>query len=201
SASRRRVCVTEIRDPQNQTLTLTYDGSLRLVAVTDALGQVSTLSYEDTDPLHITKVTDPFGRFARFEYTGGKLTRITDVIGLTSEFTYEAGDFIGALTTPYGTTHFAQGLNGTNPWVEETDALGGKQRCESGYSTDLPITEPAENVPTGFAAHNQNLHGFVTMHWSKRAMMLYPGDPTKAELTRWLRDAATNTIVNIPHSV
>jgi hypothetical protein len=48
-------------------LTFTWDASLRLVAATDALGQVTTISYEHTDPLKITKVTDPFGRFATFE--------------------------------------------------------------------------------------------------------------------------------------
>lgn len=200
STSPRRTFLTEIRDPQGQTLTFTYDASLRLVAATDALGQVSTVSYEDADPLKVTKVTDPFGRFAQFEYTGGKLTRITDVIGLTSEFTYGTGDFIDSMTTPYGTWTFAQGLNGANVWAEATDPLGGKERVEYGLTTSLPTTEPAANVPAGFSGHNQDLHAFITLHWPKRALMLAGPDATFARQTRWLRNTAINRVVPIPHS-
>ena len=61
----RRIFLTQVVDPQGQTLTFTHDGTLRLVAVTDALGQVATLAYADSvDPLRITPVTDPFGRSA-----------------------------------------------------------------------------------------------------------------------------------------
>ena len=161
STSPRRTFLTEIRDPQGHTLTFTYDASLRLVAATDALGQVSTVSYEDGDPLKVTKVTDPFGRFARFEYTAGKLTRITDVIGLTSEFTYEAGDFINSLTTPYGTWTFAHGLNGANVWAEATDPVGGKERVEYGLTSTLPAVEPAAdgaNRVRDLQRHLERLH-------------------------------------------
>jgi RHS repeat-associated protein len=200
STSPRRIFLTELRDPLGQTLTFTYDGSLRLVAATDALGQVSTVSYEDTDPLKITKVTDPFGRFATFQYTGGKLTRITDVIGLNSDFAYQTGDFINGLTTPYGTTTFAHGVVGANTWAEMTDALGGKERVEYGWSEVLPQTEPAANVPTGFTLQNEMLWNYLSLHWTKRAMMFYPGDQTKARQTKWLIDQASNYVVNVPHS-
>ena len=36
--------LTRIVDAQGNALTLTYDSSLRLVAVTDAMGQVTTLA-------------------------------------------------------------------------------------------------------------------------------------------------------------
>ena len=44
--SGRRILLTDVIDPQGLTLHLTYDANLRLVAVTDAVGQVTTLSYE-----------------------------------------------------------------------------------------------------------------------------------------------------------
>ena len=133
--SPRKVFLTKIIDPQGNTLTFTYDGSLRLVAAQDALGQVTTISYEHpTDPLKITKVTDPFGRFATFEYdtSSGMLTRITDTIGIQSSFTYaSAGDFVTSLTTPYGTTSFSMGLNSPHPrFLEAVDPLGGRERLE-----------------------------------------------------------------------
>jgi YD repeat-containing protein len=77
------------------------------------IGQVTTLVYGlAADIFKITKVTDPFGRSARFSYDSShRLIEITDVIGLTSEFTYDAStssDFIVHLKTPYGITSFTK---------------------------------------------------------------------------------------------
>src|SRR5581483_10298803 len=51
-----RVFLTDIIDIRGQAVHLTYDGQFRLTAITDALGQVTTISYElPSDPLKITK--------------------------------------------------------------------------------------------------------------------------------------------------
>ena len=51
-----------------------FNSGVRLLAITDALGQVTTLSYDlPSDPLKITQVTDPFGR--RSSATLGLRTR------------------------------------------------------------------------------------------------------------------------------
>ena len=71
---------------------------------------------------------------------------------------------------------------------------------EYGWSNALPQTEPAADVPTGFALQNVSLHTYLTLHWTKRAMMLFPGDHTKARQTHWLIQPASNHIVNVPHS-
>jgi YD repeat-containing protein len=78
----RKILLTELIDPQGNTLTFTYDASFRLVAVTDATGQVTTLAYESSsDPLLLTKITDPFGRTALLGYDGnGRLISITDAV-------------------------------------------------------------------------------------------------------------------------
>ena len=83
-------------------------GTFRLIAIADAVGQVTTLAYDSSaDPNLLTKVTDPFGRFATLTYDGmGRLTGITDVAGLPSTFSCGHGDFIVSMTTPYGTTTF-----------------------------------------------------------------------------------------------
>jgi YD repeat-containing protein len=116
----RKIFLTEILDPFGNAVTLTYDGNLRLVAITDAIGQVTTLTYGNTNDLYkITRVTDPFTRFADFAYDSlGRLTNITDVIGLNSRFVYEGtGDFINSLITPYGTNTFTATAGGTNSGV------------------------------------------------------------------------------------
>ena len=67
ATSPRRIFLTESFDPQGQRILLTYDSQRRLVSLTDAIGQVTTIAYEyPGEPLRITKVTDPFGRAASF---------------------------------------------------------------------------------------------------------------------------------------
>jgi RHS repeat-associated protein len=204
----RKVFLTRIQDPQGNVLTFTYDSSLRLTAVTDAIGQVTTFSYELTaDPLKITKVTDPFGRFARFEYGAGKLVKVTDVVGLDSQFEYGSGDFMTALVTPYGRTTFERFEQGRRFWLQATDPLGAKERLEYvNASTDaisdeeaiavIPYYLPPELIPPGFDP------GFYangiyrnTFFWDKRASALYPGQYSKAKLIHWLHGInATETV-------
>ncbi|HYG22075.1 MAG TPA: RHS repeat-associated core domain-containing protein [Verrucomicrobiae bacterium] len=101
--------LSQVMDSAANAVTLTYGGQ-GLAAITDAIGQVTTISYgyppENPTNLFnmITKVTDPFGRSATFEYVIGGipfpnvdstnhldtafLVKITDVLGLESQFTY-----------------------------------------------------------------------------------------------------------------
>ena len=186
----RRIYLTKIKDPQGNTVNLSYSyeaPGLRLASATDAIGQITTFSYESTDPLRITKVTDPFGRFAQFEYdTSGRLKKITDVIGITSEFTYGASDFVSTLTTPYGTTSFVTGQDGTTRWLETTDPLGAKERYEFSDSTPQ-IANTEAVVPAGMGIYNGYLWARNTFYWDKRAMALFPlKDYTKARIYHWL---------------
>jgi RHS repeat-associated protein len=200
----RRIFLTEMIDPQGASARYVYDDSLRLVAAADAIGQVTTLSYDlPSDPLKITRVTDPFGRFATFDYDpGGRLSRITDVIGLSSDFAYEGNGFISALTTPYGTTRFAAGQNGADRWIEATDPLGGVERVEfiNGHTNVVPSVDPTEAVPAGFAGANHHLDTAISFYWDKRAMALAPGDYTKAEVTHWLWESGTRRASGIPRA-
>lgn len=209
----RAVLRSQLIDPRGQSLHFTYDAQFRLVAVTDALGQVTTLSYElPSDPLKITKVTDPFGRFATLMYdSAGRLSSITDVIGLTSSFVYGTNDFIDALVTPYGRTTFRHetNINGitVDRWaIEATDPLGATERLEWLWSVpSLPATAPASEVPTGFDDLNTGLNEFVSLYWDKRVMSIAPGDPTKATQTRWNWSSLYNYgypfTVSVPSSI
>jgi len=186
-ASPRKVFMTESRDPQGNKLSFIYDSQLRLVAVVDAIGQVTTLSYDlSQDPLKITKVTDPFGRSAALQYdASGRLESITDVVGLTSSFTYGSADFISSLTTPYGTTRFEWAASGANRWIQATDPLGGVERYhyQNDHSTLIAEFDPAGTQPPGW--HPVPLPKALTFHWSKRLMALAPLDYNKAEQIHW----------------
>jgi len=148
-AASRRLFLTEVNDPQGNKIILQYDSTPahegRLLRIIDALGQQTTLSYEEPgSPFLVTKVTDPFGRFARFHYetaaNGDKcLKRITDAIGIEPSFEYNDKGEIVALTTPYGTTTFdfqsPMNTAGLWAWIEATDPHGDKERIEN-YFTD-----------------------------------------------------------------
>ena len=190
----RKIFMTQTIDSAGNSVTINYDSTFRITAITDALGQVTTLSYElSGDPLKITKVAEPFptGRSATFTYTNGQLTTITDEIGIQSIFTYAADgtNFISSLQTPYGTTNFSTGQSGTNKWIEMTDPLGGKERVE--YRDSAPginATDAAGTVPAGFT--NSGLDVANTFYWDKKAIEMYPPvngvyDYTKARITHW----------------
>ena len=177
----RKVFLTAVRDPQGNALTFTYDSTLRLVSVADALGQVTTLLYENGDPLRITRVTDPFGRTATFTYDGsGRLQSITDLLGLTSSFTYVSGDVVSTVTTPYGKTTVVAGeAEGLKRWVQTTDPNGGKERVQYGASSVIG-TEP---TPAMLTVANNNHHN--SSYWDKRAMEVAPANPASATDYLW----------------
>jgi YD repeat-containing protein len=183
----RRIFMTQMVDPTGNTVAIGYDASFRVTTITDALGQVTNVSYElPADPLKVTRVTDPFGRFATFEYTNGQLTKITDEIGIQSQFTYTTGtDFIESLATPYGMTTFVSGENGTNRWIEMTDPLGGKERVE--YRDQAPGISASDPVaPNAAGITNAGLDMANTFYWDKKAMLVAPGDYTQAKIKHWL---------------
>ncbi len=194
-----RVFLTRRVDPAGNAVTFTYDASLRLIAVTDAIGQVTTLTHAHaTDPMKITKVTDPFGRTAVLAYNAaGELERLTDMIGLTSTFTYDAAEFITAMVTPYGTNTFTkvQGTPIYNRTVTATDPLGQQERIQFIEPIDLPTTAPSVpaavtvgGVSVPFRAETARLGFRNSFFWSKQAMQQAPGDVRVARNYRWYTD-------------
>ena len=212
----RNVFLTQIVDPVGNTLTFTYDSYNRLVAAKDALGQVTTISYGSTNisnPLfyQVTQVTDPFGRSATFTYNASsQLSQITDIIGISSKFNYglsDSGtyDFINSLTTPYGTTIFAEGtnaLNGYSLWLQATDPQGQTERMEyDDVISTSAISDLNQPPPTNIVTADPYLYARNSFFWSKKAMQLYPGDYTKATIYHWLHTADINVCSDTEGSV
>jgi RHS repeat-associated protein len=184
----RRVFMTQMIDPQGNAVQIGFDGSFRVTTLTDAIGQVTTFSYEHpSDTLKVTKVTDPFGRFATFAYDGSdRLSLITDPVGITSQFNYDAGDFIQSMTTPYGTTSFEKGESGRTRWLVTTYPNGEKERVEyneTPAATGIAVSEPA--VPAGMGVVNNYLHYRNTFFWNRDVYARFPNDYSKAYLYHW----------------
>jgi RHS repeat-associated protein len=199
SAFPRKVFLSRVVDPMGNGISFSYDSSLRLIAVTDAIGQVTTLSYTlSADPLKITKVTDPFGRFAMFDYNASaQLMKITDTAGITSQFGYGNGDFINTLTTPYGDTTFTYGdtanggATGTTRWLEVVDPSGAHERTE--YRDAAPGIADSEPIaPTGMSLFNTALTARNSFYWDKKAMQEAGGIYPKAKIIHWLHAADIN---------
>lgn len=196
--SSRKIFLTQLIDPYGNAVSLSYDAHLRVITITDAISQATTISYDHpTDILKITKVTDPFGRFATFGYdASGRLIKITDVIGLTSELTYDVdgandskSDFIVKLKTPYGDTTFTKEAEpGNTRSLETIYPDGDRDRVEYHQSFGLGIltSDPAQNVPHGMLTHNDFLEFRNTYYWSKKAYAAAYPDYTKAKIYHWL---------------
>lgn len=193
----RRTFLSSVTDPQGNTVTLSYDSQNRLTALTDALGQVTTLTYAHaTDPLLVTRVTDPFGRFATIGYDAqGRLASLTDVLGLTSTFGFTGtADVITSMTTPYGTTTFtlSEGGAGQQRAIMATDPLGEREKIEfRDAAPGIPASESV--VPAGMTLSPFNLwmNHRNTFSWDKKAMRLHEGDYTKAVIYHWVHNAST----------
>jgi len=255
----RNVFLTQEVDPQGNAVTLTYDTNLLIVAITDAIGQVTTLTYGlpsmsigtngfvDADPYKITKVTDPFGRVATFDYEPTVINwnfsficqnndppvimanpvlewflyKVTDVLGLSSEFNYYGTDvvfcatcphntnivcqaqqyyedLIVALTTPYGTTSFAQGGSGTTRFLETTYPDRSRDRVEFNQTLNLiPDADPQATVPQGMSVFNGFLSSRNTFYWSRNACSSAYGDYSKAMVYHWLHAEDISTCSGI----
>jgi RHS repeat-associated protein len=212
----RRVFLTQMIDAQGNAVGLTYDAQFRLVAVTDAIGQVTTLEYAAPESFRIAKVTDPFGRFATFDYypgavgespNAGRLKTVTDAVGIASEFAYADGaaaafkvGFIASLTTPYGTTTFDTFASSSVPmdrWVSATDPFGDTERVESRRTTPIPSAESAPGIPNITNGGLGNLNSF---YWDKKAWRDFPGDYTRAQVTQFLRDFQTSLVSGVAAS-
>lgn len=169
----RKVFLTKIVDAHGNAVTLSYDAQMRLTSVTDAVGQSTNFQYGNTSsPLLVTGITDPFGRHATLGYdSASRLDSITDEIGMTSTFAYEGtGTFIQSMTTPYGTTQFAQtvGANGdpTELSIQATDPLGFTQRTE--YHVAAPgVPFSVSQTPAGMSTFNAYLNYRDSFYWNK----------------------------------
>lgn len=185
SSSPPRIFLTQVKDPQGNTVSVQYDANFRITTITDAIGQVSTITYVSNTIgnvgfYKIASITDPFARSCSFAYdsTTTNLLSITDVVSLKSSFQYDTtSSFISQMTTPYGTTSFYWYV----PGIDVYPAVGLRFTYPDGTSSVI---------------ENWIDERKSTYYWDRHALMMYPNDPvnhvyTHCELMKWTFD--TNT--------
>lgn len=203
TAAPRRIFLSKVVDPVGNTVTLSYGMQLRLLALTDATGRKTTFTYGlPGHPLLVTRITDPFGRFARIDYDrAGHLARITDIIGIVSEVGYDRNGVVDTLRTPYGTSHFSYTEKGIERSLNATDPLGYTERVEFHQgAAGIPIF--ANIVPRGIGVTNRYLQFRNTFYWDKNAYQQAPGDYRKAEIIHWFHQmpgVAAGTVESIKY--
>jgi RHS repeat-associated protein len=206
TGSTRRIFMTQVIDAAGNVVQLHYDSSLRITNIVDAIGQVTTLAYGNaTYSNAITKVTDPFGRSASFQYNAqGLLSQITDVLGITSQYTYGSNDFITVLTTPYGTTTFSSGTTNGGPWLQATDPLGESEFAEAPLNPIAPNTpDPSATVPTNMllAPFNTALDYRDTYFWGKQAFVEGTANLSAATIYHFCHDVNLNIESGVLESI
>jgi len=180
-----RVFMTRFTDSHGNVVQIKYDRNFRISSITDAIGQISTVTHvsdDSNDPgfFKIAGITDPFGRTCKFTFDAQRkcLQSSTDSIGLESSFKYEEKTpFMTSMVTPYGPTLFRR-----------YKPKGSPQGSEG-----LTITNP--NGGTSIFEH---WAGSVrqTYAWDGEALKLYSSDPadgvhTHCRTWTWSYDAAT----------
>lgn len=197
----RRVVITRRQDASGNEVKFTWDAMLRLVAITDASGRVTTLSYEfPEDPLKLTKVTDPNGRSTSFWFNDqGRLIKTINPQGIATTFTYGptagdpamSGDFINGMTTPVGTIAFREGETLVGPnyrrWLEARVASGKMERVESGAGYAYEIDpEQLPNVPELDPAYHHLAFRFrESFFWKPDTFEASKPNYRKAKHIRW----------------
>lgn len=194
----RHIFLVQRVDKHGNVVRLGYDAQRRLATITDAIGQVTTFTYGNTSqPLLLTSVGDPFGDSTSFAYdSSGRLSSITDAIGMASSVSYDSGTSITGLTTPYGTTQFATGQNGTQRWINVTDPNGHTSRMEFNQSVSgVPYSE--SQVPQGINAFNMYINSRDSFYWDAQAYKQYAGDYTKAVIYHWSHVSSGGSLTSV----
>ncbi len=216
----RKVFMSAVVDAAGNAATIQFDQPGRIASITDAIGQKTQFFYEMpttnvaptlrwVPPYILTRVVDPFGRTATFDYGGyainARLISITDAIRLTSSFRYDYNPGqpdlgMTNLITPYGTTIFQRGThNGLYRanWVEITHPNGEKERVEYSEKTPAQVfsSEPLSIVPKGVPVRNFILWARNTYHWDRKAYAegYSPNDYSKARIYHWTHGQDYNT--------
>ena len=197
--------MTESDDPAGNSIQYNYDASTgRLTSVTDAMGLITAITYNETDSSQpdyftINSVKDPYNRTANFSYNAlGQLLTITDMASLTSSFTYNANDAIIKLTTPYGATIFDEQDQGETRSMLITDPEGGKEQIMY-VGEGVTPPDPNPTLPSGTGmTFNSAWQEENTYYWNKQAYAVGAGDYTKAHLYHWLLLPGSAQMSDVP---
>ncbi|OGP46558.1 MAG: hypothetical protein A2022_06910 [Deltaproteobacteria bacterium GWF2_42_12] len=167
--------LTQIKDRNNNTTTLTYTGN-DLTSITDPSGRIIQIT---TSGGKIISITDPANRVYTFTYEGDLLTSITDPGANTWQYTYDANGGMLTKADPNGNiTTYSYDANGrflssqdpetrsktiaydqTNHLAAVTEKDGSiwTYKYDSSLNVPIEVTDPQGNITRYVYDYNKNL--------------------------------------------
>ncbi|MEU7854269.1 RHS repeat-associated core domain-containing protein [Nonomuraea sp. NPDC049141] len=140
--------LAEIRDRNDNTITLTRDGQLNLVQITSPNGKWIKLAYNANN--RVTGLRDNIGRTVGYTYnTGGRLETVTDTGGKVMRYTYDSAGRMFTATDTRGITYLTNEYDAAGRVAKQT--LTDGQIYTFDYVTDTAgkITETRVTQPNG----------------------------------------------------
>ena len=168
-----------------------YDGSGRLLSITDRAGLTQTLTYDTSG--RITVVTDPVGRTLTFGYdTAGRIQSVTDPGNQTYNYAYDTANNLASVSYPDGHTrsylyenadlpHALTGIQDENgsryaTWsyddsgrATSSEHAGGVEHFGFSYSDSFPFVAP---VTVTDALGQARTHSLQLLHGVPRVTQL-----------------------------
>jgi RHS repeat-associated protein len=136
---------TSVVDRNGNATNYSYDGSGRLLRVTDPMGLITTLTYSGEK---LQKITDPAGRQTQFQYdSSGNLVRITNPDGTFVAYAYDSKQHITQATDERGnSTTYAYYFAGR--FSQSTKPTGETRALTSSKLQGLADISAGQGTPT-----------------------------------------------------
>ena len=152
---------TSVIDRNANTTSYGYDGSAKLITITDPVGLITTFTYVND---RVQRITDPSGRQTDFQHdSSGNLTRITNPDGTFVRYGYDsAGRMIETIDERGNNTTYAHDFAGR--FAQSTRPGGETRSVTSSKFQGLPNSGNGFGTPTNPAplVRSENVTASVT---------------------------------------
>jgi RHS repeat-associated protein len=170
--------LTSVTDRNGNVVTLTRNSGnpYQITQITDAVGRNLTLTYDGSN--RVLSVTDPIGRTIGYSYNGqGTLDTVTDAAGGKTVYGYNGSNQLISITDPAGIMYLQNVYDVNGRVSQQTDAAGGITKFVYNSLNDMvdtapvlqaQVTDPAGRVgtfrfsTTGYLASWVNAMGQTT---------------------------------------
>ncbi|MFF4418363.1 RHS repeat-associated core domain-containing protein [Streptosporangium sp. NPDC001559] len=140
--------LTEITDPNGNTITLTRDSDLNLTQITSPNGKWIKLAYNAQK--RVSGLRDNIGRTVSYTYNaGGRLETVTDTGGKTMSYTYDTAGRMLTATDAQGITYLTNEYDAAGRVAKQTLTNGQVYRFAYVTDTAEKITETRITQPGG----------------------------------------------------
>ena len=151
-----------ITDPNGNTVKLTWDNGqpLQITQITDPVNRSLNLTYDGSN--RITSITDPIGRRVEYTYDGqGNLASVKNAGGFTTKYEYDSNHNLKTITNARGikVSQFTYDANNRVTQIQQPDG-GVISISYVLLNPDAPETSPVSSATVTDPMQNQSVHRF-----------------------------------------